>query len=100
MGTKLNPGKYDVYGKLAPDEPFFTLRAKDPLAPVLVELWAALRETQYGGPVDKFEEAKDCARLMRLWRSNRFRQPLPIEVEMDPDVSTIERERTEYENET
>lgn len=29
MGTKNNPGKYDCYAKLEPDEPHFVLRGKD-----------------------------------------------------------------------
>lgn len=43
MGTKRNPGKFDCYAKLADDEPFFVLRAKDPVAPMLVMAWRALR---------------------------------------------------------
>lgn len=43
MGTKTDPGKYDCHGKAADDEPLFTLRAKDPIAPYLVELWRQLR---------------------------------------------------------
>lgn len=43
MGTKANPGTYGCHGKAADDEPLFTLRAKDPIAPHLVELWRLLR---------------------------------------------------------
>ena len=42
MGTKANPGSYDCYGAADDDEPLFTLRARDPLAPVLVKLWVEL----------------------------------------------------------
>ena len=66
MSTKLEPGKFDCLSKLADDEPFFVLRAKDPHAPVIVELWAALREVECG-PADKFAEARRCAADMRLW---------------------------------
>lgn len=66
MSTKLKPGRYDCYDRLADDEPYFVLRAKDPLAPALVRLWAALRESEFG-PTDKFEEAKKCADDMRRW---------------------------------
>lgn len=34
----------DCYHKAEPDEPKFTLLARDPLAPFLVALWAALRK--------------------------------------------------------
>lgn len=64
MATKQNPGKYDCYGKAAVDEPLFTLRAKDPLAPKLVRLWADLAEDQ---PADKRDEARKCAADMEEW---------------------------------
>ena len=66
MSTKQNPGNYDCYAKLADDEPYFLLRAKDPHAPILVELWAALREAEFG-PFEKLEEARSCAKQMREW---------------------------------
>jgi hypothetical protein len=68
MGTKLNPGQYDCYAKMADDEPFFVIRAKDPNGPALVELWAALREAQYGH-YPKLDEARQCARDMRAWKA-------------------------------
>ena len=43
MGTKANPGKFDCHNKAADDEPLFTLRAKDPIAPQLVLIWKAIR---------------------------------------------------------
>lgn len=43
MGTKRNPGKYDCYAKAEPDEPMFTLLARDPMAAHLVRIWAGLR---------------------------------------------------------
>lgn len=67
MSTKQNPGTYDCYAKLAIDEPYFVLRAKDPNAPALVKLWADLRETQYGHYA-KLDEARLCAAQMEDWR--------------------------------
>ena len=75
MSTKLNPGQFDCYAKLKDDEPYFVLRAKDPHAPALVELWAALREAEFG-PIPKFEEAKKCATDMRTWFRNNNCEPL------------------------
>lgn len=66
MSTKCEPGKYDCYAKLAEDEPYFVLRAKDPHAPALVELWAALREAECGHNV-KVAEARLCAVAMLRW---------------------------------
>lgn len=67
MSTKLNPGQFDCYTKLADDEEYFVLRAKDPSAPLLVELWADIRRLQYG-PYEKLDEAIACAERMREWK--------------------------------
>jgi hypothetical protein len=71
--TKADPGPFDCYAKLPPDEPYFVLRAKDPNAPALVELWAALREVQYGD-YRKLQEARQCADQMRRWRAAKVAQ--------------------------
>jgi hypothetical protein len=70
MGTKNNPGKFDCYANAEPDEPMFVLLARDPLAPILVEQWAALREHLSGNP-SKVAEARDCARAMREFRHRK-----------------------------
>lgn len=71
MGTKLKPGKFDCYENAKPDEPMFVLLARDPLAPILVRLWADLREHAAGNPSKVFE-ARTCAIDMEKWR---LRQP-------------------------
>ena len=40
VGSKDNPSQFDVIGKLADDEPYFVIRAHDPLSSALVELHA------------------------------------------------------------
>lgn len=83
MGTKLKPGEFDCYSQAEADEPMFVLLARDPLAPILVELWAKLR-SQHGCPDHpnrshdaKVDEALSVADAMRDWekekneRSNR-----------------------------
>ncbi len=70
MGTKNNPGKFDCYTDAAPDEPMFVLLARDPLAPMLVDLWANLRAHLAGNP-SKVGEARECARAMRKWLAER-----------------------------
>lgn len=67
MGTKNNPGKFDCYASAEPDEPMFVLLARDPLAPILVRLWADLREHAAGNP-SKVAEARQCATNMAAWR--------------------------------
>lgn len=68
MGTKNNPGNFDCYANAEPDEPMFVLLARDPLAPILVELWASLRAHAAGNP-SKVAEARTCAESMRVWRA-------------------------------
>lgn len=78
MGTKNNPGTFDCYANAEPDEPMFILLARDPSAPMLVELWAQIRE-RFGGNTREIEtdlrmadEAQECAETMREWhRRNR-----------------------------
>ena len=69
MGTKNNPGQFDCYANAEPDEPMFVLLARDPLAPLLVELWANLRaEASQEDDSAMVEESQDCADAMRAWR--------------------------------
>jgi len=69
MSTKLNPGPFDCYAKLADDEPYFVLRAKDPDAPGIVEEWAVRRFWRPGQENNpKIREARECAEAMRAWR--------------------------------
>lgn len=73
MGTKNDPGAYDCHTAAAPDEPIFTLRANDPLAPVLVQRWAHDYLANGGNP-EKAEEALKCAREMIAWKREQTRQ--------------------------
>lgn len=50
------------------DEPLFTLLARDPLAPVVIGVWALLRQ-ETGG--DKVTEALEVAEQMKEWRHVR-----------------------------
>ncbi len=68
MGTKADPGEYDCYSKAESDEPMFVLLARDPLAPILVELWADMREIAAGKINKKSEESLRLAAEMRAWR--------------------------------
>jgi hypothetical protein len=70
MGTKNNPGQYDCYANAHPDEPMFVLLARDPLAPILVRMWADLRAHLAGNP-SKVTEARKCAEDMVQWRAVR-----------------------------
>lgn len=69
MGTKNNPGRFDCHASADPDEPLFTLRAKDPLAPALVRLWAKLYSVRPDCNKDKVIEAMTCAAAMEDWKA-------------------------------
>lgn len=93
MGTKNNPGDYDCYAKLEPDEPYFLLRGKDPAAPYLTMMWAASRRGDWNGMLDlvnamvinkeinarvsheehsKLAESRQCALAMNEWRAQKL----------------------------
>jgi len=59
-------GNHRVLEKLDPNEPFFVLRGADAFAATLVGQWADMLEGA-GGPRDKVENARQCARAMRNW---------------------------------
>lgn len=85
MGTKNNPGKFDVYEKAHPDEPMFVLLARDPDAPTLVDLWAHMRAIRSFSSGDlakareKIYEAQQCANAMRAYKArNTYDTTNPI----------------------
>lgn len=57
----------DPAGKIGEDEPVFLLRAKDSLAPAMVENWASALQAS-GGDYKMVAMALDHARKMRLWQ--------------------------------
>lgn len=59
---------YGCLGKAADDEPVFVLRAKDLIAPMVVDKWAGVAKV-WGTPNAKTEDAKAVARAMRDWQS-------------------------------
>ena len=60
MGTKQKAGKFDCMEKIAQDEPFFVLRAKDPIGEETVRYWISLAGS--GTHEDeKIMEASICA---------------------------------------
>jgi hypothetical protein len=74
MGTKNEPGAFDCYANALPDEPLFTLLARDPDAPGLVHDWAAKRAAAIragrkpASDAALVDEARACAVKMERWR--------------------------------
>jgi hypothetical protein len=77
MGTKEQPSVWDCHGDALPDEPLFTLLARDPQAPKLVRKWAHDRAESVGrghAPITdavKVAEAYELAQKMEVWRARR-----------------------------
>lgn len=75
MGTKKDPGKYDCHAKAKDDEPMFTLLARDPSAPVLLRVWALLRQRSNPEEEEKIQEALRCADAMTAWHAQHGTRP-------------------------
>lgn len=77
MSTKNHPGAFDCYDNLERDEPYFLVMARDKDAPLLVRMWALLREqavgmgAKPGTDLMQVEAAKQCAYEMDRWRRRR-----------------------------
>lgn len=78
MGSKNNPGKFDCYAKALPDEPTFTLLARDPDFAEIVELWASKRTKAVRcgerplNDMDMVNEALNCASDGANWRRQNY----------------------------
>ena len=86
MSTKTEPGPFDGMARAEPDEPVFTLRAHDPLAPGLVHEWVdrrrkAIREafareeiTEAKRELELLQcrEAEELAWSMEAWRKGEI----------------------------
>ncbi|WP_019959746.1 hypothetical protein [Woodsholea maritima] len=56
LGSKANPSQFDCLPHLAEDEPYFVIRADDPLSNALVELHAYIGAGQSGAAHNKLAE--------------------------------------------
>ena len=89
MGTKNNPGNFDCYDKLDPDEPMFVLMGRDPQAGYIVRCWAedrvrkiaadrdggVISSVQYELEMNKVLEAYKCADDMDAWCRHMGKEP-------------------------
>lgn len=73
MSTKNNPGAFRCYEAALPDEPFFTILARDPAGPATLRFWAQQREylgkTETADDRDRIADAQRDAEEMQTWRS-------------------------------
>lgn len=85
VGSKDNPSQFDVIGKLADDEPYFVIRAHDPLSSALVELHAYIGAGQSGAAHNKLAEimAMTSAKAPRPASSPKYRETFAISLAME-----------------
>ena len=57
------------------DEPVFVLRAKDPIAPMAVRMWALMSALLHAHEDRKIAGAHDVARDMTVWRARMYGNP-------------------------
>lgn len=85
--TKNDPGKFDCHAKAADDEPLFTLRAKDPVAPHLVRAWRFLRAGELLKAVHEMDRATKS-----LEASGRTLLPLDCEKSTEAQACSVAME--------
>ncbi len=85
LGSKANPSKYDCLPDLADDEPYFVIRADDPLAASIVELHAYIGAGQSGAAHNKLAEIMELTRekAPRPSDSPKYRETFAISAAME-----------------
>ncbi len=85
IGSKANPSQFDVYPNLAEDEPYFVIRAHDPLSSALVELHAYIGAGQSGAAHNKLAEimAMTASSAPRPASSPKYRETFAISLAME-----------------
>lgn len=85
VGSKANPSQYDCYPDLAQDEPYFVIRAHDPLSSALVELHAYIGAGQSGAAHNKLAEIMELTRdrAPRPAGSPKYRETFAISQSME-----------------
>ena len=84
-GSKANPSQYDCYADLAEDEPYFVIRADDPLSDSLVELHAYIGAGQAGAAQRKLAEIMELTQRHppRPQDSPKYRETFAISTAME-----------------
>jgi hypothetical protein len=85
IGSKANPSEFDVLSRLGEDEPYFVIRANDPLSSALVELHAYIGAGQSGAAHNKLAEimALTAVRAPRPASSPKYRETFAISLAME-----------------
>ncbi|MEX6633823.1 aspartate decarboxylase [Hyphococcus lacteus] len=85
VGSKANKSKFDCYDDLAEDEPYFVIRADDPLSDALIELHAYIGAGQSGASHNKLAEIMELTRERppRPSDSPKYRETFAISQAME-----------------
>jgi hypothetical protein len=85
VGSKANPSKFDCYPDLAENEPYFVIRARDPLSDALIELHAYIGAGQAGAAHNKLAEimALTVEKPPRPSESPKYRETFAISQSME-----------------
>ncbi|MEM6537490.1 MAG: aspartate decarboxylase [Pseudomonadota bacterium] len=85
VGSKANKSQFDCYDDLADDEPYFVIRADDPLSDSLVELHAYIGAGQAGAAHNKLAEIMELTREKppRPSDSPKYRETFAISQSME-----------------
>ena len=85
IGSKSNPSQFDVLARLEEDEPYFVIRAHDPLSSALVELHAYIGAGQSGAAHNKLAEimALTASKPPRPASSPKYRETFAISLAME-----------------
>ncbi|MEM1149349.1 MAG: aspartate decarboxylase [Pseudomonadota bacterium] len=84
-GSKANPSQFDCYPDLAEDEPYFVIRADDPLSSAVLELHAYIGAGQSGAAHNKLAEIMNMTapRPPRPSDSPKYRETFAISLAME-----------------
>lgn len=84
-GSKASPSQYDCYDDLAENEPYFVLRADDPLSSALLELHAYVGAGQSGAAHNKLAEimSMTAGKPPRPSDSPKYRETFAISLAME-----------------
>jgi hypothetical protein len=85
LGSKANPSQFDCYTDLAEDEPYFVIRADDPLSSAILELHAYIGAGQSGAAHNKLAEIMNMTapRPPRPSDSPKYRETFAISLAME-----------------
>ncbi len=85
LGSKANKSQFDCYDDLDDDEPYFVIRAHDPLSDALIELHAYIGAGQSGAAHNKLAEIMELTRERppRPSESPKYRETFAISQAME-----------------